>query len=192
MKVALVHISAGVDATPVSPAIDHLGIEMISGAIISAGYDPVQFDSLLQGLSADLLVEAILKVEPSIVACSMNYANWEQSLQLLKQIKVADGSVLCVAGGYYATFHWDSILLDECCDCCIIGEGEGPLVELSHALSKHLALDGIAGVALRRDGRPVCNFPAKADRSCWSSRADRQLLPLLEQFSDGSRKIALE
>ncbi|MDD3308181.1 MAG: cobalamin-dependent protein, partial [Acetobacterium sp.] len=192
MKVALVHISAGVDATPASPVIDHLGMEMLSGALASAGYSPVQFDSLLQGLSATMLVEAILKEEPGIVACSMNYANWSQSLQLLKEIKAADSSVFCVAGGYYATFHWDSILLNECCDCCIIGEGERPLVQLCDAVSKRLPLDGIAGAALRRDGRPACNSPARTDLNCWSLRADRQLLPLLERFPDGSRKIALE
>jgi len=192
LKVALVHISAGVDATPASPVIDHLGIEMISGALDGTGYSPVQFDSLLQGLSDGLITEAIMKEEPGIVACSMNYANWSQSLQLLQEIKAADRSIFCVAGGYYATFHWDSILLNEYCDCCIVGEGEWPLVQLCDAVSKRLPPDGIAGAAFLRDGRPVCNSPARVDTSCWSSRADRQLLHLLEKFPDGSRKIALE
>lgn len=192
MKIALVHISAGVDATPVSPAIDHLGIEMISGALISAGYNPVQFDSLLQGLSADSLMEAIMKEDPVIVACSLNYANWRQSMQLLKQVKAADGSIFCVVGGYYATFHWDSILLDESCDCRILGEGEETLVQLCHAVAKRLPWDGIAGLAFRQDGRLVCNAPDKADMGCWSIAADRKLLPMLEHFAEGSRKIALE
>lgn len=192
LKIALIHITSGVDATPASPVIDHLGIEIISSSLLKAGHYPVQFDSLIQNLSLDYFHNCILSANPDVMAFSLNYVNWKDSLLIMERIKEENKSIVCVSGGYYATFHWYELLLNSACDYCVIGEAEVSMVALSNALDKHQDIETIPGLAFLHNGKAICNPPTRVTELLTLGRPDRQLMAEMEKFQVGCRKIALE
>ncbi len=192
LKVALVHLTLGVDATPASPVINHLGIEILSSSLLKSGHHPVQFDSLIQKISLNCLADCILSEDPDIVAFSLNYANWKESLRVMGQIKEINNSILCISGGYFATFHWNELVLNPACDYCIVGDGELALVAVSNAFEKRNQIETIPGIAFNDNGKAVLNRLNKVADLSALVRPDRQLLGSLEKFQKGCRKIALE
>lgn len=192
LKIALVHITAGVDATPASPVINHLGLEIISDFLRIAGHHPVQFDSLIQKIPLGCLHKYILSENPDIVAFSLNYANWQDSLDVMGRIKKENNSIICVSGGFYATFHYNELAIYTACDYCVVGEAEGTIVALCNAFEKKDSIETIPGIAFFHDGKVVFNRPNIVTEFFLQGRPDRQLLARLEEFPEGCRKIALE
>ncbi len=64
-----------------------------------------------------------------------------------------------IAGGPHATSYTEDVLQDTNIDVAAIGEGEVTFAELLEAYRCRVPLDGIAGIAYRRDGQVVVTAP---------------------------------
>lgn len=103
------------------------------------------------------LIESILENEPDIVGISTNVGCYRAALALAKEIKEKRSDVLIVLGGPYISTMWKECLLNrEYIDCCVVADGEIPMVEII----KGIPLSEIPGVAARNGHKkPTLNEP---------------------------------
>lgn len=189
MRIALVHLAKGMDGTPASPLVDHLGLQCLEGALANAGHELRIFDSALQGLDAQGLLRQVTRFAPDLAGVTLNYANLAESLQLAAGLSAACPRARCVAGGPYATFHYADLLRPgNPFAAVVLGEGEGPLA----ALASTADWRDIPGLALRAQGRihvrpPLFPLPF----ACLPARSYSQS-PALVRVPRGCHKAAVE
>ena len=80
------------------------------------------------------------------------------AIDMSRALRAANPSLPIVWGGYFPTLYPEVALNSDYVDYVVRGQGEETLRELLGDLrAQGGALDGIAGLGFRRDGRAVCN-----------------------------------
>jgi len=120
----------------------------------------------LQGLEdASSRFRALLReASPDLVGFSVLNANRWGAVAAARLAREWSPSVKIVLGGVAATFLWDHFLRHfPQVDCVVLGEGEFSFLNLVEALEKggRERLEGIRGIAWRKEGRPFRTEPAK-------------------------------
>jgi radical SAM superfamily enzyme YgiQ (UPF0313 family) len=75
------------------------------------------------------------------------------AVPLTRRLKSRLPGVPIVWGGYFPSQHPDAVLRDQAIDYCIRGQGEQAFAALMRVITNGGALDAIAGLSYRRDGR---------------------------------------
>jgi len=105
------------------------------------------------GLSDSQLVEAIGRFNPQLVGVSCLFSSLHnQVLRVAKCAKQVDSEIVTVVGGPHASALPGRVLADGNVDFCVIGEGEGTMLELVRGLSSGRDVSSIAGLAFRDSG----------------------------------------
>ena len=76
-----------------------------------------------------------------------------EAVPLSRRLKALLPGVPIVWGGYFPSQHADAVLRDEAIDYCVRGQGEHAFAALMRVLTSGGALDSIAGLSYRQDGR---------------------------------------
>jgi len=108
--------------------------------------------------------EALKKTRPDIIGFSILHANRWGGIDIAKIAREIDPAVHIVFGGIGATYLWEHLLANFVdIDYVVLGEGEVCFLELIRCLESGRASDipAVGGLALRRDGKPVCTEPAQ-------------------------------
>lgn len=112
------------------------------------------------------------------------------ALRLSKAVKRRNPKVPIVWGGFHPSLLPEQCLASEFVDVCVNGQGEETFQELVHAYVTGHALDGVAGIAFKRDG-VVIKTPPRPFRNVNSfPRVDYSLINLEAYFSiRGTRRL---
>ncbi len=108
--------------------------------------------------------ETLKKTRPDIIGFSILHANRWGGIDIAKIARGIDPAVHIVFGGIGATYLWEHLLANFAdIDYVVLGEGEHCFLELIRCLESGRTTDipTIRGLALRRDGQPVCTEPAQ-------------------------------
>jgi len=191
MRVALVHLSRGVDGTPVSPLVDHLGLGILAAVLRRAGHEATILDTGPLSLDIAELPQMVLDCEPDLIGFSLNYVNIAESLALIRALRESIPHVPMTAGGLYATFHAEA-LLQRGVDLVVLGEGEQPLLRLAEQGKDRKAWSQISGLAWLENGTIRRTDPIPGLALDDLPDAARDTLPPFTNLPRGSFKVALE
>lgn len=192
MRIALVHLSCGVDGTPASLMVDHLGLESIHGKLSSNGHEVSLIDSGPLALDEQGILDALSEADPELVGFAVNYANAQDTKCIVNRVRRLLPGATIVAGGHYATFHADQLLCKKLFDAVILGEGETPLAEIAEVGASPKAWSSVAGIAWRSGSQIISNHPVSPPCLNDLPPANRSLLHALASFPRGCAKVAVE
>lgn len=136
------------------------------------------------GLSIEEVVARVPRSARVIAVTTMFSHEWTQDRRLIKALRRAFPSAALVAGGEHAT-AMPEYVLDDCPELDVVGLGEGEelLTDLCARVAEGKPLDGVPGLVLRRDGKPVRTAPRervrRIDAIPWP---DWEFFPLEEYF----------
>ena len=191
MNITLVHLSKGTDGTPSSPLIDHLGLEIMARVLLYDGHEVTVIDSGILGLNGSGVLDVLCTSSPDIVGFALNYVNIRDMLWILENARHRMPKTHFVAGGHYATFHADQLLLGRVpFDAVVIGEGELPM----SALAKTARPDWfcVPNLAILDSGKILRTRSAMPMEFNELPLAERSVLKNMDAFPRGCVKVAIE
>lgn len=191
MRVALIHLSRGIDGTPISPLVDHLGLGQLAAVLRQNGHEVSILDTGPMQLETTQVKTKVMAFAPDLVGFGLNYVNVAESLALAADLRESAPGLVMAAGGHYATFH-DEALLRRALDLVVLGEGEQPLLHLANQLTDRQACAGIPGLAWLDEGRIYRNRPDPGPELDALPLAARDTLAAFGGLARGSYKVALE
>lgn len=191
MRIVLAHLSRGVDFTPASPAVDHLGIASIAGQLLARKHEVLQVDSGLQGLDEDDFVATIVNEDPECVGFAVNYANVQDTVVAASRVRTCLPGAVLLAGGPYATFHVEHLLQSTpAFDAVVLGEGEVPMLSLAATGTRSSTRFFLPGLVWR-DRLNTEALPAPPSLTDLAP-PDRRPAALLGRFARGSALASVE
>lgn len=104
------------------------------------------------------MVEQIVREKPDILAMSVFTDNYQWSLRVAREVRKKHACIT-VWGGMHPTVCRDEVIQRDEVDYMVVGEGEGPLVELLEALDKGKSPDHIPNLWLKKKGAVIRNKP---------------------------------
>jgi anaerobic magnesium-protoporphyrin IX monomethyl ester cyclase len=140
-----------------------LGLLAIGGPLIDAGHEVTLLNADLDALSLPDILRQLVVVPPDavLIGHSGSTSAHPGVLDLTAALRAALPLVRIVYGGVHPTYHWQAILREAPqIDVIVRGEGEVTAPRLLAALQAGQPLDGIPGLAFRRDGLPHATPPA--------------------------------
>ncbi len=151
--------SWGVEAIGTWPPLQ---IAYLAGAVEQAGHEARIYDAMnTEGGSFGSIREAVVAFRPEIVVAydylpvtgAISTAVVPAALQALAVAKGVDPAIATLLGGPFPTFKYQELLDDpaSAVDIVLRGEAEATLPDLLAALAEG-GLDGVKGIAFRRDG----------------------------------------
>jgi len=171
--------------------IDHLGMESIAACLKVEGHDVAIIDSGPARLEDDNVLEILCAVNPSLVGFALNYANIQDVLALAVRARHRLPQSNFVAGGHYATFHADQLLMgDAVFDAVVLGEGERPLVALAQTKRTHWI--HVPGLTLQHNGNVIRTKVIAPPELNELPYADRSVLAYMCSMPNGCVKVAIE
>jgi len=129
---------------------ENLGIEYLSAYLKKAGhdvclfFDPALFDNYLLSNKElhkvfsyrDILIHAIVKDNPDIVAFSVSSSEYAWACDIAKAVKERTEAVV-VYGGAHPTAVLEEVLKNDFVDFVICGEGEEAMMEFVNSFTTH-------------------------------------------------------
>ena len=157
VKVAIAHLQPEApNFWEIIPA-PRYGTPVVATALRDAGFDVT---CLVEGISRDLVRE-IRKAD--IVGFTILSATADRTYSLADGLRREGKTV--IFGGTHANYFLDDSL--EHCDFVVLGDAEGPLVELVRALAGKKPFEDISGIAWRERGKtrlnPIIGMPSRFD-----------------------------
>jgi len=140
-----------------------LGLLSIGGPLIDAGHHVRLLDADFDAMSVQAIVSEAVTFAPEAVLLghSGSTSGHPTVVQVTRALHEALPATRIVYGGVFPTYHWREILMEEPqIDAIVRGEGEETIVRAIRALEAGDSLDGVAGVAFRKDGVPHATAPA--------------------------------
>ena len=137
-----------------------LNLLYLAAALRAAGHEAALLDLYARPMPLPELLKAVEQHSPGAVGFASYTANIEEVYALAAAIKAARPSVTTIVGGIHASYLPEIALACPALDVAVIGEGERTIAELAGALAAGRPLDGVAGLAFRKDGA-VVRTPAR-------------------------------
>lgn len=144
------------------------------------------------GLPFSDIKRRIADFNPDVVGVSCLFSvQHKEAIEICKITKEINKNIITVLGGAHPSCVPEESLKDKNVDFVVIGEGEYTFLELLKKLERGLSVDGLDGIAFRKDGQikilPKTNFIANLDELPFPAR---HLLPMdkyfeINNFHDG-------
>jgi hypothetical protein len=145
--------------------VPSLGVAAIAGYVRQAGFAVDMFSPNIGYLDERAAAAEILRRDPAFIGLSLlthiTYKHCRTVLSLLRDAGLRP--FICV-GGHFGSLAYESVLRDNPeVSCVIVGDGEGPFLQLLQRLEEGTPWQSIAGVAYRTDdGQIRLNPPGSA------------------------------
>lgn len=179
-----------------------LGLSSVAAAVERAGYDAQILDTIgegfdqlsdhddnreVVGLSFENIEKRIREIAPHVVGIGIPFTiRAESAFRIAKIVKKVNPQTKVMVGGIHVTGYPDQCLEQGAIDYIVMGEGEGPVLELLNSI-KHgdtAALDEIRGIGFKKNGALHKNIRENPiedlDRLAYPAR---HLLPYDRYFS---------
>jgi anaerobic magnesium-protoporphyrin IX monomethyl ester cyclase len=132
----------------------------LAGAARAAGAEVRIYDAMSLFHSHADIEREIRDYRPDIVGVTAITAMEPDAREVCKTAKRVDPRIVTVMGNVHPTFCWKEILSEEpAVDLVARGEGEETIADLVRAVAAGDSFEKVAGLSLRRDGRPVKTGP---------------------------------
>ena len=134
-----------------APVQDPLGVGYLASSLRSEGYEVYVLDAHSLGLDTATLAACSIALHPEIVGLSLHsFADYKHCVEFSRILK-ANSSAICVWGGEHATYNATRILQQHLeVDAVVLGEGEGTVLEIAHAVEQQdFGTCSIAGAVVR-------------------------------------------
>lgn len=141
-----------------------LGLLVIGGPLLDAGFQVELLDAEFGPMPLDTILDHIANAAPDVllVGHSGSTSAHPTIVRIATEAKRRSPDTLIVYGGVFPTYHWQDILeRSPVFDYIVRGEGERTMRLLAEALATGGNVDGIGGLAFRRDGRVHDTGPAE-------------------------------
>jgi anaerobic magnesium-protoporphyrin IX monomethyl ester cyclase len=176
---------------------DHLpplGLLAIGGPLSDAGFTVALLDADREDLGIEATVAAAERQTPDLIL--IGHAGSTSAhptvAALTPQLKAALPMTAIIYGGVFPTYHWREVLADcPTIDVIVRGEGEATTLRLAQALRDRSGLDGIPGIAWRRDGAPWTAEPAPMIRDLDAYRVGWELIDHTRYTYWGGRRAVV-
>lgn len=134
-----------------------LGLAYLHSVINGAGYsiETVNYNNLPVEVSEKEIEEKINTINPDfflVQILTMNRVASKRAIALARKLKPG---IPIITGGVHASIYYSQVLDFYGADYVVIGEGERTVLELLGALSGGLPVDGIKGIAFKRERKVV-------------------------------------
>jgi anaerobic magnesium-protoporphyrin IX monomethyl ester cyclase len=135
-----------------------LNLGYLAAVLERSGVEVTIIDAQFERLTLAQTVGRARETGASIFGITAMTHEVRRAHEVATAIKEAVPSALIVVGGPHATALPVKTMEDfPTFDCLVIGEGEATIIELISALEHGSELDGVKGLAFRRNGRIVVN-----------------------------------
>lgn len=158
-----------------------LGLAYVGGALEKAGFEVQILDNFQLRTTLDFVKQEVQRLQPEIVGITCGSVTFRRSVEMAKIIKEVCPSCKVVVGGWHASYLPDTALENPEIDYAVMGEGEGPMIELATKLKKGASEREIAetaGLACRFEGKIVKNPPKVIEDLDTIPYPARHLLPM--------------
>lgn len=139
-----------------------LGLVMVGGPLLDAGFDVRLVDFDMVGWSIKRLLKEVSEYEPRyiLIGHSGSTASHTVTVSMVRKIRQAFPEVRIVYGGVYPSYAYQSILeaVPEI-DVIVRGEGERTIVELISKWEETNDLEPVSGIVWRRQEQIIVNHP---------------------------------
>lgn len=118
------------------------------------------------GAPFDEISRRIESFKPGLVGITVPYtANAESATLVAMTAKSVDRGIVTVLGGRYPTLWPEETVMHQAVNFVVIGEGEHTMQELARTIEERnlKGLDGVRGIAYKKDGKAVLTAPRKAE-----------------------------
>ncbi len=109
------------------------------------------------GLSYEQIKKKVEKDVPDIAAITTPTPAYSKVLEVCNRIKEIDKGIIIVTGGPHPSAFPREILLGDCFDISVMGEGEVTFCELVEALDRGRSLEGVKGIAFKKNSEIIIN-----------------------------------
>jgi radical SAM superfamily enzyme YgiQ (UPF0313 family) len=142
------------------------GLCYIAAVLRKEGYEVSVVDGCAERLGVEEIVKRVVAEAPDVVGVTCKSLFMPNVTKLCPLLKEALPMVPIVAGGNHVTALPEETLREiPSIDAIVLGEGEQTFSILTAALLNGLALEGIEGLCIRRNGTPcVTGRPARIER----------------------------
>lgn len=142
------------------PTYPHIGLGYLAAYLLSRGQQVQVIDAKLERLNLEETLTRLLASDPDMLGLTAFTPEIDHVARLAARVKAERPDVFTVIGGVHATALPRETLEEfPAFDALIFGEGEFACHELLTALERGEGLDGIPGLAFRREGQVVVNQP---------------------------------
>lgn len=132
-----------------------LGLVAVAAALESKGHHASVLDAWQRGMTPTQAAEGVIETGASVVGVGGTTRQAPVMVEVARLIREgATNPPLLVAGGPHATVRPRS-LLEGGFDAVVVGEGEGPMLELAAAMDSGGSLGGPSCLTPDREDRPV-------------------------------------
>ena len=142
-----------------------MGIYHVAAVLKERGHEVEVLNWHDRAIAPETIAAVLREKSPEVIGFSILHANRWGGIEIARAAKRIDPGVTVVFGGVGATHLWEHFLkhFPEI-DFIVTGEGEGPFSRLVTALENKapVEMEGIPGLAFRKDGRPFRTAPAEA------------------------------
>lgn len=160
--------------------IPGMGMLVLAAVARTRGYRVHLVDAKQQGASVDDVTRQIAALRPDYLGLSATTISVTNAARIAERVKARVPNVVTILGGAHVSAIPERTLeAFPCIDFGIVGEGEVSLFELLAGLDAGRAVDGVAGLAYRRDGRVRAN-----PRAPYIDDLDALPLPAWDLLSD--------
>jgi anaerobic magnesium-protoporphyrin IX monomethyl ester cyclase len=120
---------------------------------LASDFETERNDVRYYGTPPEEIRKAIEEKRPDVVGISVPFTSQYKNAELVAIIcKEVNPKILVVFGGPDPSVRFKSILENQYCDYCVVGEGEQTFYEFIKGLFVQLPLENIKGLACKRGG----------------------------------------
>lgn len=141
-----------------------LGLAYLSGSLKAAGYETVIYDAMSRFDTAEQAADAIVGLEPDVVAATAYTASVDAAREVLGMCRERRPDIVTVIGGVHPTFMAEEVLRDPAVDYVVRGEGEQALPELLACLTAGADPSCVHGISCRAQSGGASRIAHGLDR----------------------------
>jgi len=171
-----------------------LGLLAVGGPLIDAGHNVRLLDAEFGPMSTQKIVGQVVACAPEAVLLGHSGSTSGHPIvaEITRAIRKAAPRTWIVYGGVFPTYHWQEILAEEPqIDVIVRGEGEETGPRLIQALETNVSLEGIPGIAFRKDRVPFATPSAPLIRDLDASRIGWELIDFSRYSYWGDRRAVV-
>ena len=130
-----------------------LGLAYIAAVLRQHGYHPSIVDLNIDGMDPARVKRIIDREDPAILGISTHTETYLSGLEFARMAKGLKPDLPVVMGGSHSSVMYAEVILEDCVDYVVRGEGELTMLELADFLLKGTGDPAdIKGIAYKRDG----------------------------------------
>ena len=130
-----------------------LGMLYCASVLIKGGVEVSVLDPGAKGYTSQQILTWVRNEDPDILGFSVLVTSFSEALNLARQAKEENPSLIVVFGNYHATFNAERILKKyPFVDVIVRGEGEHSVLELARSIQKKEKLKNVPGLTFRNSG----------------------------------------